>query len=347
MLLPLPTCIDNQLQESRHFGFVWLHATATSLNLIPPETKISIFFQIFYSFDVFTKLRGQAPARTDAPYSRQAAEAFWLPSASRSKKPQKRFAFAGSDCCLWIWGENLCKETVQATVLRKIDVVDYDRLMFSFLWIEPGPLLLPSYGAVGHWSLHLLPERRRGHWPSSKDSAAVGSRVWMAELVASQARTVQTICKNITAQRQGREDRSLLQSREIFERYWMRWAASHIDLLVVNYWWSPGFKLQTIKWSGGFCVNKRMALFQLEIFRSVGRSRTSSRSLSRTDKSLGIDPGQNNSGYSRDIRLLRSANALSIWGGFPFRTVQIMVILYKGPEMPSFLVLFWCIPASS
>lgn len=90
-----------------------------------------------------------------------------------------------------------------------------------------------------------------------------------------------------------------------------------------------------------------MALFQLEIFRSVGRSRTSSRSLSRTDKSLGIDPGQNNSGYSSDIRLLRSANALSIWGGFPFRTVQIMVILYKGPEMPRILVLFWGIPASS
>ena len=37
----------------------------------------------------------------------------------------------------------------------------------------------------------------------------------------------------------------------------------------------------------------------------------------------------NSSGYSSDIRLLRSANALSIWGGWPFRTVQVMVILYK------------------
>lgn len=211
------------------------------------------------------------------------------------------------------------------------------------------PIVAAICGAVGHWSLHLLPERRRGHWSSSKDAAAVGSRVWMAELVASHvkpgpfrrfARTslhsvkvvmIAPCCKG---------------SREIFERYWMRWAASHIDMLV-NYWWSLCFKLQTIECSGGFCVNKRMALFQLEIFRSVGRSRTSSRSLSRTDKSLGIDPGQNNSGYSSDIRLLRSANALSIWGGFPFRTVQIMVILYKGPEMPRILVLFWGIPASS
>jgi len=108
--------------------------------------------------------------------ARQAAEAFWLPSASRSKKPQKRFAFAGSDIDLFICCQN---EDEGIDLLR---------------------------------------------------------------------RTVQTICKNITAQRQGREDR------------------------------------------------------------------------------------QNNSGYSRDIRLLRSANALSIWGGFPFRTVQIMVILYKGPD---------------
>lgn len=180
-----------------------------------------------------------------------------------------------------------------------------------------------------------------GRWKSGLDGRTCRK--------SCQARTVQTICKNITAQRQGRQDRSLQRkgSREFFEmRYWMRWAASHIEMLV-NYWWSLCFKLQTIECSGGFCVNKRMALFQLEIFRSVGRSRTASRSLSRTDKSLGIDPGQNNSGYSRDIRLLRSANALSIWGGFPFRTVQIMVILYKGPEMPSFLVLFWCIPASS
>lgn len=45
----------------------------------------------------------------------------------------------------------------------------------------------------------------------------------------------------------------------------------------------------------------------------------------RPDYQLGV----NSSGYSRDIRLLRSANALSIWGGWPFRTVQVMVILYK------------------
>ena len=44
------------------------------------------------------------------------------------------------------------------------------------------------------------------------------------------------------------------------------------------------------------------------------------------------EEGLNAAGYSRDIRLLRSANALSIWGGWPFRTVQIMVILYKGPD---------------
>ncbi|CAK9067113.1 unnamed protein product [Durusdinium trenchii] len=58
----------------------------------------------------------------------------------------------------------------------------------------------------------------------------------------------------------------------------------------------------------------------------------------RTHDSTGLSttpcsfPGVNASGYSRDIRLLRSANALSIWGGWPHRTVQIMVILYKGPD---------------
>ena len=40
--------------------------------------------------------------------------------------------------------KNLCKETVQATLLRKNDVVNYDRLLFSFLWIQPGPLLMLS-----------------------------------------------------------------------------------------------------------------------------------------------------------------------------------------------------------
>jgi len=42
--------------------------------------------------------------------------------------------------------------------------------------------------------------------------------------------------------------------------------------------------------------------------------------------------GLNDAGYSRDLRLLRSANALSVWGGWPFRTVQVMVILYKGMD---------------
>lgn len=51
-----------------------------------------------------------------------------------------------------------------------------------------------------------------------------------------------------------------------------------------------------------------------------------------TQKRQGPEDGVNASGYSRDIRLLRSANALSIWGGWPHRTVQIMVILYKGPD---------------
>lgn len=60
----------------------------------------------------------------------------------------------------------------------------------------------------------------------------------------------------------------------------------------------------------------------------------------RTHDSTGLSttpcsfPGVNASGYSRDIRLLRSANALSIWGGWPHRTVQIMVILYKGASDP-------------
>ncbi|CAL1156924.1 unnamed protein product [Cladocopium goreaui] len=51
-----------------------------------------------------------------------------------------------------------------------------------------------------------------------------------------------------------------------------------------------------------------------------------------TAQRQGREDGRNQFGYSRDIRVLRSANALSVWGGFPFRTVQIMVILYKGPD---------------
>eukprot|EP00928_Gymnodinium_smaydae_P055223 TRINITY_DN38817_c0_g1_i1.p1 TRINITY_DN38817_c0_g1~~TRINITY_DN38817_c0_g1_i1.p1 ORF type:complete len:1155 (-),score=92.42 TRINITY_DN38817_c0_g1_i1:285-3749(-) len=35
---------------------------------------------------------------------------------------------------------------------------------------------------------------------------------------------------------------------------------------------------------------------------------------------------------SSNIRLLRSANAVSIWCGWPLRTVQVMVILYKGMD---------------
>ena len=52
--------------------------------------------------------------------------------------------------------------------------------------------------------------------------------------------------------------------------------------------------------------------------------------------------GRNQFGYSRDIRVLRSANALSVWGGFPFRTVQIMVILYKGLSAAQALQMGTC-----
>ena len=144
MLLPLPTCIDNQLQESRHFGFVWLHATATSLNRIPPETKLPIFFQIIYSFDVFTKLRGQAPARTDAhTWGRQLKPFGFQVLADPRSRRSASLSLARTAACEF--GEkNLCKETVQATLLRKNDVVNYDRLLFSFLWIQPGPLLMLS-----------------------------------------------------------------------------------------------------------------------------------------------------------------------------------------------------------
>ncbi|CAE7272935.1 unnamed protein product [Symbiodinium natans] len=51
--------------------------------------------------------------------------------------------------------------------------------------------------------------------------------------------------------------------------------------------------------------------------------------LKRRRRGIPEEVQLNSAGYSRDIRLLRSANALSIWGGWPFRTVQVMVILYK------------------